>query len=105
MVTDGLKDDKDKIMLDLITPDCIFGIGKVLTFGAKKYKPNSWQNVKNGHDRHYAAAMRNLMSWRKGEKNDKETGLSHLYHAMANLMFCAHHDKHEKVNLGDNYDI
>lgn len=88
----GLKDDKDKLRLDLIPPFVILELGKTLTYGAKKYKPNSWQNVPGGRDTHYAAAMRHILAWRQGELYDKESGLMHLTHALSNIMFMMYHD-------------
>lgn len=86
----GVKHDEGKNRLDLIEPEFIEGIGEVLTFGAKEYGENSWQNVENGVNRYYAAAMRHLLAYRKGEKKDPESGLSHLHHVACNIMFLAH---------------
>lgn len=88
----GLKENKDKLRFDLITTESMIGLAEVLTYGAKKYKPNSWQNVENGLDEHYAALMRHLISWRDGEIVDNETGLSHIKHVLANAMFLLHHE-------------
>lgn len=88
--TAGRKNDEDKNRLDLIEPQFIEGVGEVLTFGANKYEPNNWQNVENAEDRYYAAALRHLMAWRRGETVDEESGLSHLKHAATNLMFLLH---------------
>lgn len=91
--TTGQKDDKDKNRLDLIEPEFIEGVGKVLTFGANKYEPNNWQKVEDAEDRYYAAALRHLIAWRKGEKTDPESGLSHLDHVACNIMFLQHFEK------------
>lgn len=93
----GRKNDKDKNRLDLIEPQFIEGVGEVLTFGANKYEPNNWQNVENAEDRYYAAALRHLMAWRKGETVDEESGLSHLKHAATNLMFLLHFETPQEV--------
>ena len=89
----GRKDDQEKNRLDLIEPEFIEGVGKVLTFGADKYEPNNWQKVEDAENRYYAAAMRHLMAWRKGEKTDPESGLSHLYHVACNIMFLQHFER------------
>ncbi len=91
--TAGRKDDQEKNRLDLIEPEFIEGVGKVLTFGANKYEPNNWQKVEDAEDRYYAAALRHLIAWRKGEKTDPESGLSHLYHVACNIMFLQHFEK------------
>ena len=92
----GRKDDQEKNRLDLIEPEFIEGVGKVLTFGADKYEPNNWQKVEDAEDRYYAAALRHLMAWRKGEKTDSESGLSHLDHVACNIMFLQHFEREEK---------
>ena len=92
----GRKDDKEKNRLDLVEPEFIEGIGEVLTFGANKYEPNNWQKVEDAENRYYAAALRHLIAWRKGEKIDQETGLSHLDHVACNIMFLKHFEREEK---------
>lgn len=86
----GIKHDDGKNRLDLVEPSFIEGVGEVLTFGAQKYGPDSWQNVEDGVDRYYAAALRHLLAYRKGEKMDPESGKSHLYHVACNMMFLAY---------------
>lgn len=85
-----LKFDQDKPKVNLVEPNFILGIAGVLTFGAKKYEESSWKTVNRAQDRYYAAAMRHILAYRKGEQFDKETGLSHLHHAATNLMFLAY---------------
>ena len=94
--TIGKKDDKDKNRLDLIEPQFIEGVGEVLTYGADKYAPNSWQHVEDAEDRYYAALLRHLMAYRAGESVDKESGLSHLKHAACNVMFLLHFEQEKK---------
>lgn len=67
--------------------EAVEGIVKILTFGAKKYADNNWQLVENAPDRYYAALMRHIVSFRKGELTDLESGESHLDHAACNLIF------------------
>lgn len=88
----GLKDDKGKLRMDLIPPIAIISLAECLTYGAIKYKPNSWQNVNNSEDVHYAALMRHLMQWRSGIKIDEESKISHLKLAFSNLMFLVHNE-------------
>lgn len=82
------KDDQDKIRMELIQPVLFEEVGKVLTFGAKKYEAFNWMKG-NGLDsmRIYGSIQRHLNSWRDGEDNDKESGLLHLSHAACELMF------------------
>jgi hypothetical protein len=90
----GTKNDKDKVRLDLIEPEFIEGLGKVLTMGAKKYSDNNWQNNLETK-RIFAALFRHLIAYRKGEKIDPESGLPHLYHMACNLMFLDYYDRKE----------
>ena len=87
MVNKGLKYDAGKQRWDLLPIEEIEGIVDVLTFGANKYTDNSWQAMDNGIERYYAAMMRHLVAWRKGEHTDIESGLDHLSHALTNLVF------------------
>lgn len=89
----GMKFDGDKVRLDLIDPDFIVSVGQVLTFGAKKYAPNNWQKVDDPVNRYYAAALRHLLAWRAGEKNDEESKLNHLKHVATNIMFLLHFEE------------
>lgn len=90
----GKKDDSGKNRLDLIEPEFIESVGQVVTYGAQKYEPNNWQGVEDATDRYYAAAMRHLLAYRKGERLD-ESGLSHLAHVACNIMFLMHFEREE----------
>ena len=93
---DGKKNDAGKNRLDLIEPEFIEAVGNVLTFGAEEYGPNNWQKVDGAEDRYYAAAMRHLMAYRKGEKIDPESKLPHLAHVATNMMFLLHFERNEE---------
>lgn len=98
-----MKFDNNKPRMDLIEPEFIEGVAKVLTLGASKYAPDSWKTqVSEPERRYYAAALRHLVAWKKGEKMDPESGLSHLYHAACNLMFLEYFErKASKSSLAD----
>jgi hypothetical protein len=83
----GLKYDDEKIRMDLLPFDALAEIGKVLTFGAKKYSDNSWQNLENGQARYSAAMLRHYAAIQSGEIIDKESGLPHAAHMATNAMF------------------
>lgn len=89
----GPKYDTGKLRYDLITPDVTKAMAEVLTFGAEKYAPNSWQLVPDAKRRYTAALMRHFEAYRAGEQLDPESGLSHLSHALCNLMFLQHFEK------------
>lgn len=82
----GRKFDEDKLRYDLIPVLAQEEVVKVITLGAKKYDPENWKNVPEGRRRYYAAAMRHMEAWRKGEKED-EIGTHHIANAISNLMF------------------
>ena len=84
---DEKKKDHGKPMWDLLPYKQIAKIVDVLTFGAKKYGPNQWQEVDNPRDRYFAAMMRHLTAWRGGKSIDEESGLPHLAHAGCCLLF------------------
>ena len=89
LVEEFMKFDKDKLQYNLIPPKAMRELAKVLTYGAKKYKPNNWQKVDDS-TRYIDALYRHLEAWRSGEKLDSESGLSHLSHALTNIAFLIH---------------
>lgn len=82
----GTKYDDGKIRTDLMKPEALLGLAEVLTFGAKKYGDRNWEQGID-YSRVYAAALRHLLAWFKGEDNDDETGMSHLDHAACCIHF------------------
>ena len=85
----GVKYDEGKTRFDLLPFQSVEDVAKVLTHGAKKYAPENWRHVPDGENRYLAAAFRHIWAWKKGEKNDPETGISHLAHAACSLLFIA----------------
>lgn len=92
----GPKFDTGKPRWSLLPSGTIIEVIKVLEFGAQKYSRESWKQVPDGRTRYYDATMRHLEAWFSGEKTDKETGISHLAHAMCNLLFLLWKDKNEQ---------
>lgn len=86
VVGEFLKFDAGKLRYSLIPPSATKALAEVLTYGAKKYKPNNWQEV-DDTSRYVDALYRHLEAWRNGEKLDNESGFSHLAHAMTNIAF------------------
>jgi len=83
----GKKYDQDKTRFDLLDDRQTEKIAEVLTFGAKKYSDDNWKNVKPFKSRYNAAIQRHLTAYRKGEKIDQDSGLTHLAHAATCLHF------------------
>ena len=85
---DMKKYDQGKIRYDLIPPECLRELAKVLTYGIEKYKEaDSWQTVPEMERRYYSALMRHLEEWRGGNKEDAESHLRHLSHVLCNALF------------------
>lgn len=84
----GIKHDQEKIQLDLLSADWIEGVGKVLTFGARKYASHNWRKGIQ-RSRLISACLRHIFAYLRGENLDPETGLLHLYHASCCLMFAS----------------
>lgn len=60
----GLKYDDGKPRLDLVPPEAVMALGRVLTYGAEKYAPNSWRGV----EPEYWAAVDYLSKMRREGK-------------------------------------
>lgn len=74
-------------MMELLPLPVMEEIGKVLTFGAKKYSPNGWQHLEHAEERYLGAMLRHLSSIQKGESIDPESKLPHINHVACNAMF------------------
>ncbi len=86
----GRKDDTGKIRVDLLPAGALIEVGKVLTFGAKKYgAENTWQNVTPFWPRYFAALMRHAFEVMKHGKDSKdpESGLFHMAHLACCALF------------------
>jgi hypothetical protein len=88
----GRKDDAEKSRTDLLDPDALEGLAKVLTFGANKYDAHNWRGG-IAFSRLIAAALRHLFAIMRGEDNDSESGLPHVDHLGCCWMFLSYHMK------------
>lgn len=97
----GVKHDSGKQRYDLIPPDALDEIVKILTLGADKYDDRNWEK---GMDwgRYFGACMRHLWAWWGGEDCDRETGFSHLAHAGCCIFFLLAYEK-RGVGLDDRH--
>lgn len=85
----GAKLDAGKDRLGLV----LFGfaralqeVGKVGTYGARKYTDDGWMHVSDGERRYTDAMLRHLLREAIGEERDPETGLHHAAHAAWNAL-------------------
>lgn len=80
----GQKFDAGKTRYDLLPPEALEAMARVLTFGAEKYGDRNWeQGIEEG--RLFGAAQRHLWADWRGEPTDLESGMPHLWHAACNL--------------------
>lgn len=90
MSTDkGVKLDDNKPRLDLVLGDfsnALWEVGKVGTFGAKKYTDKGWQEVENGIERYSNALLRHYFKYKQGDEFDLESNLLHLSHLAWNAL-------------------
>lgn len=96
MKSEGQKDDDKKLLWYLLPIKPVEDIVRVLTYGAKKYSPDNWLRVKEPENRYYSAALRHLCAYKKGASRDKQSGRSHLAHAMCCLIFLWHFENERK---------
>ena len=91
------KNDEGKPTFELIPFDLLADVNKVLQHGRDTYGLGNWKKT-NGFkmSRPFNALLRHMFAWWSGEDNDKQTGISHLAHAMCNLLFMMYHFKYNK---------
>ena len=95
-ITDGQKFDSDKLRYELLPPELLEEVARVLTFGAHKYSARNWE-LGMAWSRPFAALMRHMWAWWRGEEKDPETGYSHLSHAACCIAFLV---SYEARNVG-----
>lgn len=88
----------DKLRWELLPLEDIEDIVKVYTAGAKKYGPNTWQNLPDGYNRYKAAFFRHLLEHEKGNWLDEETGSIHLAQCVWNAIAMLHIAKQNMKN-------
>jgi hypothetical protein len=82
----GIKLDTGKLQMGLISKIFLWGLARVLTFGASKYAAHNWRKGIE-YSRLFDALQRHLWAWWGGEELDPESGECHLDHAACCLMF------------------
>jgi len=85
-MSEALKFDSGKLRMDLIPPEAVEELAKVLTYGAQKYGDRNWEKELDT-GRVVGALLRHLLAWQKGERLDQESGLRHLSHLLCNAVF------------------
>ena len=79
-MSEGRKDDKGKLRFDLIPARPLETLAAVYTMGGAKYEVRNWEKG-IAWSRIFAAIMRHLWAFWRGETHDPESGLPHPVHA------------------------
>ena len=82
----AIRHNSDKNRVELIDPRFIEGVGRVLTFGAKKYADDNWRKGLSWREC-CGSMLRHTYAFMRGERVDPESGESHLLHVATNAMF------------------
>ena len=98
---EGVKFDNDKPQWSLLPFKALKEVVDVLTYGAKKYAPDNWKKVPDARQRYIDAGFRHFTAYAGGEKNDSETGMSHLAHATCCMLFLMSFDKDDSLKDRD----
>jgi hypothetical protein len=99
----GVKHDGGKPQWSLVPFKAMTEVVDVLTYGARKYSPDNWCKVPNAKRRYVDAGFRHFSAYASGEKNDPETGYSHLAHAVCCLLFLLAFEKGEDRDQSNTY--
>ena len=89
-----------KTRMGLVPTEAIRHTAKAMTNGADKYGAYNWRNENISMSVYYDACLRHLTAWWDGEEKDKDSGCSHLGHAMACIAIILD-GKHYKVIRDD----
>lgn len=81
------RDGEEKVDWSLLPGTIMWDLAEIMHEGAKKHGKHDWVN--RDPNEIFAAAMRHLWKWKKGETYDDESGKHHAAHAMANCMMLA----------------
>jgi hypothetical protein len=97
---EGTKHDQGKMRWDLLPAESVEQVIEILMFGAEKYEPYNWaKGIK--YSRVFAACMRHLWAWWRGETVDPESGKNHLAHACCCLFFLLSYSVRNMKQLDD----
>jgi hypothetical protein len=103
----GERKNSDKIPLELVPPSLVFAVGEVLRVGAQKYSARNWERGMKWTTV-LGCLLRHVYKWASPFESDfdEESGLSHLWHAAANVAMLIEYDYTCK-NLDDRtkYDL
>ena len=96
----GKRLNEGKLRWDLMPYLAMCEVVKVFTLGANKYDPWNWYRGMN-YSVSFASGTRHRIGWWMGEDLDKESGLNHLSHSIANDMINLTFALEKRSNLDD----
>lgn len=100
--TGASKDIQGKLRLDLVPPEMIEALARVLTYGATKYADNNWrQGIP--YMTSVGSSQRHLMDFLKGIDIDTESGLYNIEQAFLNLGMIVTQHALGRKDLDDRY--
>lgn len=95
------KYNNGKPQLDLLPAEPLRQIARALEFGCQKYDKHNWRKGMPWTEA-YAAACRHLLDFIEGEDFNPESGLPHVAHAGANILFLLQYMV-DRVEWDDRY--
>lgn len=95
--TQEAKADTGKPRPTLVPVSLMEAVTAVREYGCAKYHdPENWRRVEP--QRYRDALYRHWLAYLKGENNDQESGLPHLWHLACNVAFLIEMEQEEKRN-------
>ena len=94
---------KGKNRLDLVPPELILSVGKVLSESSDKHGDRNWEKGESNYGDHFASLLRHLYKWWMRVPVDQDTGESHLSHAACRLAFLIVYEE-RKIGTDDRPD-
>jgi hypothetical protein len=88
----GRKNDSGKPMLSLVSTPALFGLARVLTFGAQKYSADNWRDG-FAWRRLINSLLRHGLEFSDGQDIDPESGLPTIDHLGCCWMFLSEAQK------------
>lgn len=96
--------NEDKSKHELISAYSMECLAQVLTYGCKKYGPNNWRRGLMWSEL-IGSMERHMNRFKLGEDVDKESGLPHLSHLIANATFLLEYMVWHKNGDDRNTDV
>jgi hypothetical protein len=102
LISPAIKYDQEKPALALLPFEALESVGRVMTFGMKKYAAHNWR-AGFSYSRTLSAALRHIFAFITGEDKDPESKESHLAHAACCILFTLTFVLESRTDLDDRY--